>query len=259
MLPSQPALDQWRDTAHGPQKHQDSTQSPKLFSGRVIVRGRGVGESPDKARARAGNPIDCPAILISVVFFHQAEPKRLQVTLHLFGVQPPDMPLVLKEKAPFHLKIDSVRTQKANGMLEASWISAREDMEHGGVRLQARVHRAQGFRQVIDMFEHVVSEEEIKFPALQFGVTIEKESAPGIPFPGVLNRLRTEVASACPPARRQGLSENVCQHTVTASKVEGLTSSGKPQASNHFCDSPLFLGRPFLHVSAGIPVFIELD
>src|SRR5207249_3612354 len=57
MSPSQPALDQWSDTAHGPQKHQDSTQSPKFFSGRVIVRGRGVGESPDKARARAGNPI----------------------------------------------------------------------------------------------------------------------------------------------------------------------------------------------------------
>src|SRR2546427_3730832 len=144
-------------------------------------------------------------------------------------------------------------------MLKTSWISAGQDMEHRGLRLQARVHRGQGFRQVIYMFEDVVSEDEIKFSALQFGIIRDEEPTSRIPFPGVLNRVGAEIASECPPAIRQGQSENLSQNSVAAAKVQGLTGSGKIQSLNQFGDSPLLLSRPLLHVSAGVAPLVKLD
>src|SRR2546425_8350285 len=169
------------------------------------------------------------------------------------------MSFFLEKESIFTRCINAIVSHQAKCVLEAVFVAARQDMDHGRSWFHVPVHHDSGPGEVIDMLQNVVGEEEIKLRAVQDGAVRREKAAVREPAHGVVNSNRADIGAANSPVSRERRAKHFSQDTVATPEVERIPRRRKLKATDQL-ENPLpLLSRPLVHVTLPVTPLVEIN
>jgi hypothetical protein len=197
------------------------------FSFRLPIDGvRAFGEIHRKSKPGSRDPVNSSMVLIRIEFPPELETLCSAKATQLIRGQSANMSYILKKKPIAEVCVDSVRSQHADAVLEASLIPAWQEVKHAGIWFEVFVHLKKGILQVDDMLEDMVRENEIKFPVPMIRVTHVEEYAAFKSTLRIGDCYLAGVGTVHLPGWKR-LSNDICEHAVATPEVQCSTSSRK--------------------------------